>query len=182
MTLTLNYLFYLLGVVLVIVAGMIYVDKSHPRRFTAGTFWLVYALVFLMGDWLPADVVGVLVIAMALIAGLGGVTGAKPRTLSDETRRQSAVRLGNRLFVPALTIPVVTVIGLQVGTLLAGAVLTETLFSWPGVGKWLIDAISRRDYPVVQGGILMIATLVILVNLVVDLMYGVLNPRIRHTR
>ncbi|OMG70901.1 ABC transporter permease subunit [Burkholderia ubonensis] len=79
-------------------------------------------------------------------------------------------------------IPVVTVIGLQIGTLLAGAVLTETLFSWPGVGKWLIDAIGRRDYPVVQGGILLIATLVIVVNLVVDLLYGVLNPRIRHTR
>jgi len=79
-------------------------------------------------------------------------------------------------------IPVVTVIGLQVGALLAGAVLTETLFSWPGVGKWLIDAISRRDYPVVQGGILMIATLVIVVNLFVDVLYGVLNPRIRHTR
>jgi len=79
-------------------------------------------------------------------------------------------------------IPVVTVIGLQVGTLLAGAVLTETLFSWPGVGKWLIDAIGRRDYPVVQGGILLIATLVIVVNLAVDLLYGVLNPRIRHTR
>jgi uncharacterized membrane protein len=110
MTLTLNTLFYLLGIVLVIVAGMIYVDKSHPRRLTAGTFWLVYALVFLVGDWLPADVIGVLVIAMALIAGLGGVTGAKPKTLSDETRRQNAVRLGNRLFVPALTIPVVTVI------------------------------------------------------------------------
>ena len=79
-------------------------------------------------------------------------------------------------------IPVVTVIGLQVGTLLAGAVLTETLFSWPGIGKWLIDAISRRDYPVVQGGILLIATLVIVVNLCVDLLYGVLNPRIRYTR
>ncbi|KMY85938.1 Dipeptide transport system permease protein DppB [Candidatus Paraburkholderia calva] len=79
-------------------------------------------------------------------------------------------------------IPVVTVIGLQVGTLLAGAVLTETLFSWPGVGKWLIDAISRRDYPVVQGGILMVASLVIVANLVIDLLYGVLNPRIRHTR
>jgi dipeptide transport system permease protein len=79
-------------------------------------------------------------------------------------------------------IPVVTVIGLQVGTLLAGAVLTETLFSWPGIGKWLIDAIGRRDYPVVQGGILMIASLVIVVNLCVDLLYGVLNPRIRHTR
>jgi len=79
-------------------------------------------------------------------------------------------------------IPVVTVIGLQVGTLLAGAVLTETLFSWPGIGKWLIDAIARRDYPVVQGGILLIATLVIFVNLLVDLLYGVLNPRIRHAR
>jgi dipeptide transport system permease protein len=77
-------------------------------------------------------------------------------------------------------IPVITVIGLQVGTLLAGAVLTETLFSWPGIGKWLIDAIGRRDYPVVQGGILLIASLVIVVNLVVDLLYGVVNPRIRH--
>lgn len=76
-------------------------------------------------------------------------------------------------------IPVVTVIGLQVGTLLAGAVLTETLFSWPGIGKWLIDAIARRDYPVVQGGILLIALLVIVVNLAVDVLYGVLNPRIR---
>ncbi|SDV50319.1 ABC transporter permease subunit [Chitinasiproducens palmae] len=79
-------------------------------------------------------------------------------------------------------IPVVTVIGLQVGTLLAGAVLTETLFSWPGIGKWLIDAIGRRDYPVVQGGILLIASLVIVVTLLVDLLYGVLDPRIRHPR
>jgi uncharacterized membrane protein len=110
MTLTLNYLFYLLGVVLVVVAGMIYVDKKHPRRLTTGTFWLVYALIFLIGDWLPANVVGVLVIAMALIAGFGGVTAGKPKMLSDEARRNSAMRLGNKLFVPALTIPVVTVI------------------------------------------------------------------------
>ncbi|OXC76197.1 Dipeptide transport system permease protein DppB [Caballeronia sordidicola] len=101
------------------------------------------------------------------------------------TARAKGLAPGRVVIVHALRnalIPVVTVIGLQVGTLLAGAVLTETLFSWPGVGKWLIDAISRRDYPVVQGGILMIATLVIFVNLVVDLLYGVLNPRIRHTR
>ncbi|HSC81157.1 MAG TPA: ABC transporter permease subunit [Chitinolyticbacter sp.] len=78
--------------------------------------------------------------------------------------------------------PVVTVIGLQVGTLLAGAVLTETIFSWPGIGKWLIDAIGARDYPVVQGGILLIASMIILVNLLVDLLYGVINPRIRHAR
>ncbi|KAF3999167.1 ABC transporter permease subunit [Glaciimonas immobilis] len=77
-------------------------------------------------------------------------------------------------------IPVVTVIGLQVGTLLAGAILTETIFSWPGIGKWLVGAIQRRDYPVVQGGILLSATIIIIVNLVVDLLYGVINPRIRH--
>jgi uncharacterized membrane protein len=110
MTLTINYLFYLVGIVLVVVAGMILTDKSHPRRLTAGGFWLIYALIFLVGDWIPVPVVGVLVVAMALIAGFGGVTGAKPKMLSEDTRRQSAVRLGNKLFVPALTIPVVTVI------------------------------------------------------------------------
>jgi dipeptide transport system permease protein len=78
-------------------------------------------------------------------------------------------------------IPVVTVIGLQVGTLLAGAILTETIFSWPGIGKWLVEAIHRRDYPVVQGGILLSATIIIIVNLVVDVLYGVINPRIRHS-
>jgi dipeptide transport system permease protein len=77
-------------------------------------------------------------------------------------------------------IPVVTVIGLQVGTLLAGAVLTETIFSWPGVGKWLIESIARRDYPALQGGVMLVSTLVIGVNLVVDLTYGLINPRIRH--
>ncbi|ARU96298.1 dipeptide ABC transporter permease DppB [Tatumella citrea] len=77
-------------------------------------------------------------------------------------------------------LPVVTVIGLQVGTLLAGAILTETIFSWPGLGRWLIEALQRRDYPVVQGGVLMVALLIILVNFVVDILYGVVNPRIRH--
>ncbi|HFE3864709.1 TPA: ABC transporter permease subunit [Escherichia coli] len=79
-------------------------------------------------------------------------------------------------------LPVVTVIGLQVGTLLAGAILTETIFSWPGLGRWLIDALQRRDYPVVQGGVLLVATMIILVNLLVDLLYGVVNPRIRHKK
>ena len=76
-------------------------------------------------------------------------------------------------------IPVVTVIGLQVGTLLGGAILTETIFSWPGIGSWLIESINRRDYPVLQGGVLLVASLVMLVNLAVDLLYGVLNPGIR---
>jgi dipeptide transport system permease protein len=79
-------------------------------------------------------------------------------------------------------IPVITTIGLQVGTLLAGAILTETIFSWPGIGKWMVDSIFRRDYPSVQGGLLLIAVMVMLVNLIVDLLYGIINPRIRHAR
>ncbi len=77
-------------------------------------------------------------------------------------------------------IPVITVIGLSVGTLLAGAILTETIFSWPGIGKWMVDSISRRDYPVVQSGLLLIAAVVMIVNLLVDMTYGLINPRIRH--
>jgi dipeptide transport system permease protein len=76
-------------------------------------------------------------------------------------------------------IPVLTVVGLQTGALLGGAVLTETIFSWPGIGKWLIDSIGRRDYPVVQAGILISALTFIAANLVVDLLYGVADPRIR---
>lgn len=79
-------------------------------------------------------------------------------------------------------IPVVTVIGLLVGTLFGGAILTETIFAWPGVGKWLVDSIQRRDYPSVQGGVVLIASIVMLVNLIVDLLYGLINPRIRHAR
>ena len=77
-------------------------------------------------------------------------------------------------------IPVITVIGLSVGTLLAGAILTETIFSWPGIGKWMVDSIFRRDYPVVQGGLLLIAVMVMVVNLSVDLLYGWINPKIRN--
>jgi dipeptide transport system permease protein len=79
-------------------------------------------------------------------------------------------------------IPVVTVIGLQVGVLFTGAILTETIFSWPGVGKWLIEGIGRRDYPVLQGGMLLLGAIVMLVNIGVDLAYGLINPRIRQAR
>jgi dipeptide transport system permease protein len=65
---------------------------------------------------------------------------------------------------------------------MGGAILTETVFSWPGVGRWLVASINQRDYPALQGGVLLIATLVITINLLVDLLYGLLNPRIRHRR
>jgi len=79
-------------------------------------------------------------------------------------------------------IPVVTVIGLQVSVLFTGAILTETIFSWPGVGKWMIEAISRRDYPVLQGGLLLLGGVVMAVNLAVDLTYGIINPRVLHAK
>ena len=76
--------------------------------------------------------------------------------------------------------PIITVLGVQVGFLLGGAILTETVFSWPGLGSMMVRAIQARDYPLVQGGVLLIATTFVLVNLVVDLLYAVFDPRIRY--
>lgn len=133
---------------------------------------------------LPAVVLGT--IPLAVIARM--TRSAMLEVLGEDyirTARAKGLSPWRVIWVHALRnalIPVVTVIGLQVGTLLAGAVLTETIFSWPGIGKWLIDAIGRRDFPAVQGGILMIAITIIGVNLIVDLLYGLINPRIRHQR
>jgi peptide/nickel transport system permease protein len=93
--------------------------------------------------------------------------GVAPRTLD---RRH--------VFRNAL-LPITTIVGLQVGLLLSGAVLTETVFAWPGVGSWLVEAIEGRDYAVLQGGILFLAIVFVFVNLIVDLTYGFIDPRIR---
>ena len=76
-------------------------------------------------------------------------------------------------------LPIITVVGLQVGILLSGAILTETVFSWPGIGRWLVDAIYARDYPIVQGVTLVIALIFVVVNLSVDILYALVDPRIR---
>ena len=131
---------------------------------------------------LPAIALGT--IPMAVIARM-------TRSSMLEVLREDYVRTARAKGLPQLQvvlihalrnalIPVITVIGLQVGLLLSGAILTETIFSWPGIGNWLIHGVQSRDYPVVQGGILLIAAIVISVNLIVDLLYGVINPRIRH--
>jgi peptide/nickel transport system permease protein len=78
-------------------------------------------------------------------------------------------------------LPVVTVIGLQIGLLLGGAILTETIFAWPGVGRWIYDAVTTRDYAVIQSGVLLLALIFVVVNLIVDVSYAFLNPRIRHS-
>lgn len=103
----------------------------------------------------------------------------------DYIRTASAKGLAERvvLFRHALKnafLPVITIIGIQAGTLLAGAVLTETIFSWPGIGKWVYDSILGRDYPIVQGVTLLIAVIFMVVNLLVDLSYAVLDPRISY--
>jgi dipeptide transport system permease protein len=133
---------------------------------------------------LPAIVLGT--IPLAVIARM--TRSAMLEVLREDyirTARAKGLSPTRVVFVHGLRnalIPVLTVFGLQVGALLAGAVLTETIFSWPGIGKWLIEAIGARDYPVVQNGILLIACLVILVNFIVDVLYGLANPRIRHQK
>ncbi|MEQ8757761.1 MAG: ABC transporter permease [Coleofasciculus sp. G1-WW12-02] len=77
-------------------------------------------------------------------------------------------------------LPVVTIIGLQFGTLLGGAILTETIFSWPGIGSWIYEGILARDYPIVQGGVVVISIIFVLVNLVVDISYALVDPRIKY--
>ncbi len=130
---------------------------------------------------LPAIVLGTIPLAViarqtrsAMLEVLGEdyVRTAKAKGLSGR-RVVNVHALRNAL------IPVVTTIGLQVGLLLGGAILTETIFSWPGIGKWMIDSIFKRDYVAVQSGLFLIACIVMAVNLIVDVLYAVINPRIR---
>jgi peptide/nickel transport system permease protein len=100
------------------------------------------------------------------------------RTAHAKGLRERAVLMQHALKNAFL--PVITIIGLQTGTLLAGAILTETIFSWPGIGKWVYDAILARDYPIVQGGTLLIAIIFVAVNLLVDVSYAFLDPRIHY--
>jgi len=100
------------------------------------------------------------------------------RTARAKGLRNIKIVAGHAL--PNALIPVVTVIGLQVGTLLGGAIIAETIFAWPGIGRLLIQAINQRDYPLVQGVVLLTAVIVSLINLTVDLLYGAINPRVRY--
>jgi peptide/nickel transport system permease protein len=100
------------------------------------------------------------------------------RTAQAKGLRQRTVILRHALRNALL--PVITVVGLQVGILLAGAILTETIFAWPGIGRWIVEAIYARDYPIVQGVTLFIASIFVLVNLTVDVLYAFVDPRIHY--
>ena len=161
-------------------------------------FWLgpLLALVFAVElGWLPVSGRGTLshlvLPAISLGAGLSAILARMTRaSLLEELREQyvqaarargtSASRAILRHAFRNSLIPVVTIVGLQFGVVLTGAVITETIFAWPGVGRLLIQSIGFRDYPLVQGCILFIAVVYVLVNLITDLVYGVLDPRIRY--
>jgi peptide/nickel transport system permease protein len=161
------------------------IDAKHPTN-----FYVLDGLV--TGNWtamwdaikhlvLPAIALGS--IPLAIVAR---ITRAAVLDVLNEDYVRTARAKGMRPFVVDsrhvlrnALLPVSTIIGLQTGLLLSGAVLTETVFSWPGVGFWLKEAIFNRDYPVLQGGILFLAIVFVLVNLLVDISYAVINPRIR---
>jgi len=167
---TLSLLFYAFAFVLVY-AGFRVITAKNPV--TAALHLVLPAIV--LGTQPLASIARMTRSAMLEVLGEDYIRTARAKGLPP------ARVIGLHALRNAL-IPVVTVIGLQVGMLFTGAILTETIFSWPGIGKWLIEAIARRDYPVLQGGILLIGAVVMAVNLAVDLAYGVVNPRIRHTR
>jgi peptide/nickel transport system permease protein len=161
-------------------------DAEHPTG-----FYLLDAII--TRDWstlwdvskhliLPAIALGS--IPLAIIAR---ITRASVLDVQNEDYVRTARAKGlapsivdRRHVLRNALLPVTTVIGLQTGLLLSGAILTETVFAFPGMGSWLRDAIFNRDYPVLQGGILFLATVFVLINLIVDVLYAVINPRIRY--
>jgi len=160
-------------------------------------FWSGLLLILLFSvrlEWLPAGGSGTLrhLVLPALSLGLfgAGVLARQTRSGMLEVLGQDFVRTARAKGLPERVvvvkhalknalIPVVTVLGDQFGRLLGGAILTETVFAWPGMGRYLIESISQRDYPAVQGAILVFAAAVVIVNLLVDLSYGMLDPRVR---
>lgn len=161
-------------------------------------FWLGLMLVVLFAvilKWLPAGGTGSwlhvilpsLTLAAFVIAFIARMTRSTMlETLAQDfttTARSKGLKEQVVIVKHALKnalIPIITVVGLQFGSLLAGAVLTETVFAWPGLGRLLYDSLSARDYPMIQGVILIFGLLYILVNLVVDLIYAFVDPRIRY--
>jgi peptide/nickel transport system permease protein len=164
------------------------IDVPHPTNFyaldaiiagNAGALWDVIKHLIL-----PAVALGS--IPLAIVARITRAAVLDVRN-EDYVRTARAKGLAPRLVerrhvLRNAMLPVATVIGLQVGLLLSGAILTETVFAYPGIGTWLQRAIVNRDYPVIQGGILFVAVIVVVVNLLVDLSYGLLDPRIRLAR
>jgi peptide/nickel transport system permease protein len=161
-------------------------------------FWLGPLLIILFSlvlGWLPPSGYGgisyiilpALTLGTSMSASLTRLVRSSMLEVLDQeyikTARSKGLREKLVIYRHALRnalIPVVTVFGMQIGALLSGALITETIFSWPGIGRLFIEAIFRRDFPLVQGCVLVIAITYVLINLIVDITYGFINPRIRY--
>jgi len=163
------------------------INAKHPTN-----FYILDALI--EHDWSTLwDVIKHLILpAIALGSIPLAVITRITRAAVLDVQNEDYVRTARAKGVPPLTVdrrhvlrnamlPISTIIGLQTGLLLSGAVLTETVFAFPGMGSWLRDAIFNRDYPVLQGGILFLALVFVFVNLLVDISYAIINPRIRYS-
>jgi len=163
------------------------IDLEHPTGFyvlDAIITWNMEAL----WDVLKHLVLPAIALGSIPLAVIARITRASVLDVQNEdyvrTARAKGVsprRVDSRHVLRNALLPIATIIGLQTGLLLSGAVLTETVFAWPGIGTWLVNAIRARDFPVLQGGILFVSIVFVLVNLVVDVMYAVINPRIRYS-
>jgi ABC-type dipeptide/oligopeptide/nickel transport system permease component len=159
-------------------------------------FYLVDSLIYLLRQGKPEYLLSTLRHLILPSVALGtiplAIIARITRSSMLEVLKQDYIRTARAAGIPERRIvyryalrnallPVVTVIGLEFGLLLSGAILTETIFAWPGIGKWIYNAIEARDFPAVQGGIIIIATAFVLINLLVDILYSIINPKIRLT-
>jgi peptide/nickel transport system permease protein len=163
------------------------IDLEHPTN-----FYVLDAIIAgdpeALWDVLKHLVLPAIALGSIPLAVIARITRAAVLDVQNEdyvrTARAKGVsprRVDSRHVLRNAMLPIATIIGLQTGLLLSGAVLTETVFAWPGIGTWLVNAIRVRDFPVLQGGILFVSIVFVLVNLVVDVMYAVINPRIRYS-
>src|SRR5947199_3869863 len=165
----------------------ILLDTKHPTN-----FYILDALIerdwHALGDVIKHLILPAIALGSIPLAVVTRITRAAVLDVQNEDYVRTARAKGlaplavdRRPVLRNALLPISTIIGLQTGLLLSGAVLTETIFAWPGVGSWLAGAIFNRHYPVLQGGILFLAVVFVIVNLIVDLSYGVINPRIRYS-
>lgn len=173
------------------VMGAVLIGQSTPAFFVGIVLILVFSVEL---KWLPASGIGgiehlvlpaitlglysMAMIARLLRSSLIDVLGEDHiRTAKAKGLSPSRVLLTNALRNASL--PVITIVGLEIGSLLGGAILTETVFSWPGVGRLTVEAVTNRDYPLMQATVLFLAVVFVVVNLVVDILYAFLDPRVR---
>src|SRR5438552_18675787 len=163
------------------------IDMKHPTN-----FYILDAIIarnwHALGDVLKHLILPSIALGSIPLAVVARITRAALLDVQNEDYVRTArakglppITVDRRHVLRTALLPVTTLIGLQTGLLLSGAVLTETVFAYPGMGSWLRDAIFNRDYPVLQGGILFLAFVFVVVNLIVDISYAIINPRIRYS-